>query len=217
VRPAKIGAQPPDWTRYDVVIFDAVSPAPPPAAGRYLYLDPSGPASPFPDRGQVRDPVPSELRRDHPLLRHLTLADLNIREARRLTVQPGDVVVAAALGVPLIVVRERTKLRLVALGFDLRRSDLPLRPTLPLLLANALDWLAGAPAPAHESSDLTLLSPHETDPGRTGAAGLPPPEPSPRSQRPALPFRSRPAVLFLFLAFALGLGEWWAHQRRWTS
>ena len=217
VRPDELGARWADSTAYDVVIFDGVAPSPAPTVGRYLYLDPSGPGSPFPDRGQVRDPVPTELRRDHPLLRHVALADLNIREARRLAVRPGDVVVAAALGVPLIVAREQPGLRLCALGFDLRRSDLPLRPTLPLLLANALDWLAG---PSVAGPRLVRPLPHPSDRDRyvVERKGRADPRPTSSSRiQPSAPLRSRPAGLFLLLAFALGLAEWWAHQRRWTT
>jgi hypothetical protein len=155
---------------YDVVIFDGVAPAPPPTEGRYLYLDPAGPGSPFPERGKVRDPLPSELDRAHPLLAHVAMADLNIREARRLAIEPRDQVVAASLGVPLLVARARPALRVVALSFDPRRSDLPLRPTFPLLLANALDWLAGAPARAVEAGHRTGTSARVRLPGHAVSA-----------------------------------------------
>jgi hypothetical protein len=197
---------------YDIVVFDGVAPDPQPPSGRFLYLDPSGPGSPFPVRGQLRDPIPTELRRDHPLLRHVSLADLNIREARRLTAGRDDVVVAAALGVPLIVARETTASRIVALGFDLRRSDLPLRPTLPLLLANALDWLAGPSGPPGFEPPSEVLDPGEVD-TRQAPAGRPtfPAAPDRRSGTPGL------AHWFLLLALALALFEWWTHQRRWGS
>jgi hypothetical protein len=126
--------------RYDLVVFDGVAPAPSPAAGRYLYLDPHGPGSPFGQRGRVRDPIVAEARRDHPLLRNLDLADLNVAEARRLVLAPGDVAVAGSFGVPLVVARERPGLRIAATSFEIRRSDLPLRPAFPLLVANALAW-----------------------------------------------------------------------------
>jgi hypothetical protein len=144
-----------DWSRYDAVIFDGVAPAPAPREGRFLYLDPAGPGSPFPERGIVRDPIPSDFDREHPLLRHLTLADLNVREARRWTVEPADEVVAASLGAPLLVARARGTLRIVALPFDLRRSDLPLRPLMPLLLANVLDWLAAGEPVGEDTSFAT--------------------------------------------------------------
>jgi hypothetical protein len=67
---------------------------------------------------------------------------MNIAQARRLAVAPDDDVVVAALDAPLVVARSRPGLRVVALSFDPRRSDLPLRPAFPLLLGNAFDWLA---------------------------------------------------------------------------
>jgi hypothetical protein len=134
------------WSAYDVVIFDGVAPAPAPTRGHFLYLAPRGPGSPFPVRGAVKDPVIADVRKGHPLLRELELADVNIAEAARLALEPGDVAVASAFGAPLIIARERAGLRVAALAFDVRRSDLPMRAAFPLLLANALGWLAGSDA-----------------------------------------------------------------------
>jgi hypothetical protein len=131
------------WPRYDVVIFDGLAPAPVPDAGRFLYLEPRGAGSPFGDRGVLRDPLIAETKRGHALLRHLDLADVNIAEARRFALAPGDVAVAGSFGTPLIAARERAGLRVAALAFDVRRSDLPMRAAFPLLVANALAWLAG--------------------------------------------------------------------------
>ena len=89
------------------MIFDGVTPATAPTAGRYLYLDPHGAGSPFAERGTVREPVLADMRRDHALLRQLDLGDVNIAEARRLVLAAGDVAVAGSFGVPLIVARER--------------------------------------------------------------------------------------------------------------
>ena len=132
---------------YDLVVFDGVTPSAPPTAGRFLYFDPQGPGSPFAaarEARPVRDPVldPASLRRDHPLLRQLDLTDVNVAEAHRLVLGPGDVALAASFDVPLIVARERPGLRIAALAFDPRRSDLPMRPAFPLLVANALAWAA---------------------------------------------------------------------------
>ena len=200
---------------YDVVVFDGPPPQPTMRRGRALYLDPAGAGSPFASRGLVRDPVPTQQRRDHPLLRHVSLADLNIREARRLMVEPDDLVVVAALDVPLIVARETADLRAVALAFDLRRSDLPLRPSLPLLLANALDWLAGPPGQPGGGASRPLVDPVEGD--TYGVRSLNPAPPSPAPARFTVPRPSRLSDLFLLMALALGLGEWWLHQRRWKS
>jgi hypothetical protein len=145
-RPEAVESTRARWTSYDVVIFDGVAPAPAPTTGHFLYLAPRGTGSPFPGRGVLRDPVFSDMRRGHPLLRQLDLADVNISEAERLTLAAGDVVVASSFGAPLIAARERPGLRVAALAFDVRRSDLPMRAAFPLLVANALGWLAGSDA-----------------------------------------------------------------------
>ena len=94
---------------YDLVIFDGVTPSAAPQAGRFLYFDPQGPGNPFAaarEARPVRDPVldPASLHREHPLLRQLDLADVNVAEAHRLALAPGDVALAASFDVPLIVV-----------------------------------------------------------------------------------------------------------------
>jgi hypothetical protein len=146
VRPEAAEAGRARWGSYDVVIFDGVAPAPPPTAGHFLYLAPRGAGSPFPGRGVLRDPVFSDTRKGHPVLRQLDLGDVNIAEAERLTLTPGDVAVASSFGAPLVAARERPGLRVLALAFDVRRSDLPMRASFPLLVANALGWLAGTDA-----------------------------------------------------------------------
>ena len=133
-------AQRAHWSDYDLVVFDGVAPAAPPDQGRFLFLDPHGPGNPFAERGAVRDPVIADVRRDHPLARQLDLSDVNIASARRLALAAGDVTVAGSFGVPLLIARERPGLRIAAVSFDPRQSDLPMRPAFPLLIANALAW-----------------------------------------------------------------------------
>jgi hypothetical protein len=145
VAPGGVENSRPRWEGYDAVIFDGTMPNAPPAAGRFLYLDPHGKGSPWPDRGAVRDPVITDVVRDHPLVKQLGLRDLNVAVARRLTRERDDVAVASALGTPLILARARRDLREVGLAFDPRQSDLPLRSAFPLFLANALTWLANRP------------------------------------------------------------------------
>ncbi len=196
-------------TEYDVIVFDGTTPAAPPTAGRYLFLDPAGPGSPFPARGTVRDPVATEIDRDHPLLAHVSLADLNVARARRLLPGPDDQVVAAALGTPLLIARQRPALRVVALAFDPRRSDLPLRPAFPLLLANALDWLTAGSAAAPAPLSTGLVDARESDTTVTGQraavnAAAPARVRSPRTVAPWL----------LALAALLAVAEWGLFGRR---
>ena len=206
---------------YDLVVFDGVTPAAAPKAGRFLYFDPQGSGSPFAaarEARPVRDPVldPASLRRDHPLLRQLDLTDVNVGEAHRLALGPGDVALAASFDVPLIVVRERPGLRIAALAFDPRRSDLPMRPAFPLLVANALSWAVRDEADATVDPGATVRDARESDttPARTltlGGRVLAPPDP------PARYSRAKVGSWALMLAAALLLFDWLSYHRRWTT
>jgi hypothetical protein len=235
------------WGDYDLVIFDGVTPATAPTAGRYLYLDPHGAGSPFAERGTVREPVLADMRRDHALLRQLDLGDVNISEARRLVLAAGDVAVAGSFGVPLIVARERPNLRIAATSFAPRRSDMPMRPAFPLFIANALAW-AGTKAEMHDAPTAltgTTLRVRDDLPeiaiARTGfhkvgdevvAANLGDARESDTTPvrvlalaghtlAPPEPPEVRPTVrtgiVALWLALALLLIEWVSYHRRWTT
>lgn len=133
--------------RYDVVIFDAFTPPAPPAA-HAIYLDPQGPNSPFAIGSTIKSPLLTDLDAQHPVLRWVSLGDVNMSRGSVFQPRPGDRVLASMLKQPLIVAREEPTSsgltrRSLAIGFDLRQSDLPLRVGFPVMLMNALDWFAG--------------------------------------------------------------------------
>jgi hypothetical protein len=170
--PTSIDTTRPRWSTYDVVVFDGVTPNPAPTAGRFLYLDPHGVGSPWRDQGAVSDPVVTDVARDHPLCRQLNLRDLNVVTARQLSLGLDDRAIVSALRTPLIIARDRPDLRAVAVAFDPRASDLPLRSAFPLLVSNVLDWLANSPAIDGTSwpTGRTVSIPLALDRGRSGTA-----------------------------------------------
>ncbi len=129
--------------KFDAVVLDGFVPPKPPDT-HTLYVDPRGEGGPFPIRGQVDQPIITETAAGHPLLRWVTFKDLNVSRASSFQLGPGDVAVASSFRQPIIAARESGGRKVVALGFDVRKSDLPLRVAFPVLLVNALDWFAGA-------------------------------------------------------------------------
>jgi hypothetical protein len=148
-------AYPPEG-RFDVVIFDDFVPATPPGAHAiYLHPQPApGARGPLTVTGTLERPVFEQLDRRHPLLRFTALRDVNVGEALAVTLEPGDVRVAGDARGPLLVAGTREGRRFVALTFDVRRSDLPLRVAWPLLLLNAIDGFL--------EEDAAYLSSHRT-------------------------------------------------------
>lgn len=131
-----------DPTReFDVTVFDRVAPEPP-QRGDLLYFDPPAQGSPFTISGREEDPIITDTVQSHPLLRWITLQDLNIGASSTFTRASGDVAVASSFGRAILVARDQEDRRIVALGFDVRNSDFPLRVGFPVFILNILDYFA---------------------------------------------------------------------------
>jgi hypothetical protein len=144
---------------YDVAIFDRNAPQEPPGIAA-LYLAPP-PSEAFPSDGEIPRPRFDNVRREHPILRHVALSDVNVASASRLKTQPGDAVLASSAAGPLLVSGERAGQPFVALTFDVARSDLPLRVAWPLLLINTLDWFGNERkelAPVHVVGEVSRVA-----------------------------------------------------------
>ncbi len=134
---------------YDLVVMDGIT-VPTPPGTAVLYLHPSGIDSPLaldgatPELAQVARPFFDHIESRHPLMRFMSdLEDTNIGVATKYRLREGDRAVAWSNLAPLIVLGERNAGKFVAVTFDLRASDLPLRVSWPVLLINTIDWIHG--------------------------------------------------------------------------
>jgi hypothetical protein len=124
---------------FDVVVYDGVTPAQPPRA-HALYLDPRGPGSPVKIEGALSQPGFDKLERKHPVIRFTALDNVNIRAGHKLKPEPADKVIGSSVEGPLLIAGQRGGFKFVALGFDVRDSDLPLRIAWPLFLLNSVNY-----------------------------------------------------------------------------
>lgn len=124
---------------YDVVIFDGATPEVMPRANA-LYIDPRGPGSPVKVGEAISQPGFDKIDRKHPIVRFTALDDVNIARGHKLEPQPGDHVVGASDAGPILIAGQRSGFKFVALGFDVRESDLALRVAWPLFLMNTINW-----------------------------------------------------------------------------
>jgi Ca-activated chloride channel homolog len=125
--------------KIDVIIFDGATPAELPRANA-IYLDPRGPGAPVKVEGELKSPGFDKIERKHPIVRWTALDDVNIARGHKLVAQPGDKVVGASHEGPILVTGQRGPFKFVAIGFDPRDSDLPLRVAWPLLLLNSINF-----------------------------------------------------------------------------
>jgi hypothetical protein len=127
---------------FDTIIFDAATPAEMPRTNA-LYIDPRGPGSPFKVEKQLVEPGFDKIDRKHPIVRFTALDQVNIARGESLKAEPGDKVIGASDGGgPILVAGNRGGHKMVALGFDIRESDLPLRVAWPVLLLNTINYFS---------------------------------------------------------------------------
>lgn len=130
---------------FDVTIFDGVAPAIAPGTGHVFYLNPTDDThTPF----KIGDEVKSdgrytlgfdEIDDKSPIVRHVVLGDVNIARGRALEGSDGAKAVGKSFKGALLLAGRHEGHGYVALGFDLRESDLPLRIAWPLLLLNTIN------------------------------------------------------------------------------
>ena len=123
----------------DVVIFDGYTPSAWPSADLILINAARGP---IPVRGNVANPRIITVA-GHPVMRWVDLSKVRIDRSMVFDVESerGETDLATSNGGSVIAAKDDGQ-RVVALGFALSDSDLPMRAGFPMLLGNTLDWFA---------------------------------------------------------------------------
>ncbi|MBL0213455.1 MAG: VWA domain-containing protein [Myxococcales bacterium] len=150
ITPAEYDAKPSLADGMDVVIFDDFTPAvlPMPPAS-LLFFHPSGENSPFKVLGETTNPHITEIDEGHPVMRWVSMSDVNMDKSQVFAVDPkkGDSTLAYFVRDSIIVAKRDGKRKMLAFGFALQSesgvTDLPMRVAFPMLLVNTLDWFAG--------------------------------------------------------------------------
>jgi uncharacterized membrane protein len=125
----------------DVVILDGVQVKRLPP-GRYLLVNTVPNGVPLEVQGKVEDPPIVDWDRNHPAMRYLDLNKVAIQEALRVRPMSGGRALLESNLTPLIYGIDEGGLKAIFIGFDLHRTDFPLRVAFPLFVSNALRWLS---------------------------------------------------------------------------
>lgn len=144
---AKINSLP----AYNAVVFDDYTPkALPPERTHVAFFNPSGnpsgDASPFEIRRTLGNrPKVTQTNEDHPVMRWITMSDVNFDEVSvyRYDRQRREVPLVMSARDAIAVAKRDGRRKIVAFGWSLKGTDLMLRVAFPLLLVNVLDWFAG--------------------------------------------------------------------------
>src|SRR5256885_3455080 len=92
-------------------------------------------------RSRLERPTIMDWDRAHPVMRHVEFAKVTIEDAMRIRPLAAGRPVVEAVGGPLIYALEEPDRKALFVGFDLFKTDFPLRIAFPLVLSNTLRWL----------------------------------------------------------------------------
>jgi len=124
----------------DVVVVDTTSPARI-GNGRFVLVNTVPSDVPLEVLGRLDNPVIMDWDRTHPIMRQLDFAKVTIEDAMRVRPLAAGKTLVEAVGGPLIYTVEERERKAVFFGFDLFKTDFPLRVAFPLMLSKSLRWL----------------------------------------------------------------------------
>jgi hypothetical protein len=134
---------------YDVIVFDRFSPAALPPAGNFLYFAglPPPPSKLTAERVNdvpllVKESSVLDWKRDHPILRGLSMNRLYVEEQFRLQLPLEAEVLMDGVKGPMVVLYREGRQTHLTVAFDLIQSNWPMRPTFMAFLYNSMQYLA---------------------------------------------------------------------------
>jgi hypothetical protein len=149
--------------QYDVVVFHEHVPEPLPPINS-LYLSPDRDSEIWSLGEALTNLFLHASADDSPLLRHVSLEQIIVRQARALGPHGGQVLLRS-LETPVAAMWWREGHKVLAVSIDIERTDLPLRTTFPIFMANAIRWFGETSTAAFgsfETGSLATLSAGKT-------------------------------------------------------
>ncbi|CAN5576107.1 BatA and WFA domain-containing protein [soil metagenome] len=134
---------------YDVIVFDRYSPKKLPPAGAFIYFGAYPPddvkLQPVKEDGVVamtQDVRVVDWKRDHPILRGLSLGRIGATEAIRLKPTLDSTVLVDGVNGPLIVLQREGRGTHLVVAFDVLQSNWPLMQSFPVFMHHVIQFMA---------------------------------------------------------------------------
>lgn len=167
-------------SKYDLVVFDGVTPPADLPQGGYLLINTASPQGPGRAGEAMGRPAVVDYARNHPVGSYVDFAGVQIAEAKRLAPAEWATTLIESAGGPIALAGSKSGRRFVQLSFSLLDSDFPLRVGFPIFVTNCLDWLVPAQTAGSGESIRTGQPMHIDVP--TGAAQIEVTDPTGRRQ-----------------------------------
>ena len=124
-----------------IVIGQGNDPALVTGAMAVLAINPQDSSGLWNSNGSIEKPQINRVEQSHPVNQFLSFSDINIESSTKRSVADWLKPVVSANDDALIWAGRDDHRSIVLLGFDPKKSDLPLKIEFPILVSNAVDWL----------------------------------------------------------------------------
>lgn len=126
--------------RHDIVIIDRMD-FPVTDRGNFLLIDAYSPSIPIAKTGQIDFPNIFDWDEKNPLMANVNVSGLTIEQAAAFQADTilDPVIESSQTG--LMYTYQEDDMRAVLLGFDITRSNLPLKVAFPVMMSNIINWL----------------------------------------------------------------------------
>ncbi len=125
---------------FDVVVLDSMAP-PRLGNGRFVLVNTVPSDVPLEVLGRLDNPTIMDWDRTDPIMRQIDFSKVAIQDAMRVRPLAAGKSLVEAVGGPLVYLLEERDRKAVFFGFDLFKTDFPLRVAFPLMLSRSLRWL----------------------------------------------------------------------------
>jgi hypothetical protein len=127
--------------KYDVVVYDNVEPGSPPA-GHAVLIGVVPRWFPVVPLQVVQNSMAVDWHHTHPIMRYVDLASVRLSKVTPVLPQAGTETLAETGEGAVMVSVQKPDKRWLLITFDVTDTDLPLRVAFPVMMLNALRWLA---------------------------------------------------------------------------
>ncbi|MDW8320136.1 MAG: VWA domain-containing protein [Armatimonadota bacterium] len=125
---------------YDVVVYDSIEPASPPA-GHAVLLGVIPKWFPVVPLQPVENSAVVDWHHTHPVMRYVDLASVRLSKVTPVLPQAGTETLAEVSEGAVMVAFQKPDRRWLLITFDVAATDLPLRVAFPVMMLNSLRWL----------------------------------------------------------------------------
>lgn len=140
----KAGETPADISKYDIAVFDGIKPPDVLPKGGYIFINTDCKAAPAKCSKQISRPSIADWSKSHPTTAYIDFSGMQIERANNLTISSWGKELIECEGGMIAAAGENNGRRVVMLGWDLLKSDFPLRVGFPIFITNCIEWLGGS-------------------------------------------------------------------------